>query len=251
MSKVIALVNQKGGVGKTTSTLNLATALTLLKKKVLMVDFDPQSSLTISNGIEPEQLQKTIYNALIEDIDIKNIIIKTDLLHFIPATIDLAAAEMELVSEVGREMRLKETLEPVLGEYDYILIDCPPSLGLLTINALTASDYVIVPMSPEYLALRGFGLLQNTIKKVKRLNKNIQLMGILVTMFDNRTLHHKEVIKELQKNYPVFKNMIKKSVKFPDSVLAGVSIHEFDKSFEGAKEYRQLAEEVIKWQPKE
>lgn len=248
MAQIIAMSNQKGGVGKTTSTLNLGVALTELGKKVLMIDLDPQASLTISIGLEPENLEKTIYNALVDDVDIKKLILFDELLYFIPSTIDLSAAEMELVSEVGREFRLREALDQVKDEFDYILIDCPPSLGLLTINALAACDFVIVPMAPEYLALRGFNLLEKTITKVKKLNKKLTLMGILVTLFDNRTTHHKDVVIELQKSYPVFNSMIKKSVKFPDAVLAGQPIMTFDRKFEGSIAYQELAKEVIAWQ---
>lgn len=248
MAQTIAMSNQKGGVGKTTSTLNLGVALTELGKKVLMIDLDPQASLTISIGLEPENLEKTIYNALVDDVDIKKLILFDELLYFIPSTIDLSAAEMELVSEVGREFRLREALDAVKDEFDYILIDCPPSLGLLTINALVACDGVIVPMAPEYLALRGFNLLEKTMTKVKKLNKKLTLIGILVTLFDNRTTHHKDVVAELQKSYPVFNSMIKKSVKFPDAVLAGQPIMTFDGKFEGAVAYQELAKEVIAWQ---
>lgn len=248
MAQIIAVSNQKGGVGKTTSTLNLGVALTELDKKVLMIDLDPQASLTISIGLEPENLEKTIYNALVEDVDIKKLILFSGLLYFVPSTIDLSAAEMELVSEVGREFKLREALDKVKDEFDYILIDCPPSLGLLTINALVACDVVIVPMAPEYLALRGFNLLEKTIAKVKKLNKKLTLMGILVTLYDNRTIHHKDVVAELQKNYPVFNSMIKKSIKFPDAVLAGEPIMTYDRKFEGAVSYHELAKEVLSWE---
>ena len=248
MAQTIAVSNQKGGVGKTTSTLNLGVALTELGMKVLMIDLDPQASLTISIGLEPENLEKTIYNALIDDIDIKKLILFNELLYFVPSTIDLSAAEMELVSEVGREFKLRDAIDPVKEDFDYILIDCPPSLGLLTINALVACDVVIVPMAPEYLALRGFNLLEKTMAKVKKLNKKLTLMGILVTLYDNRTTHHKDVVAELVKNYPVFNSMIKKSIKFPDAVLAGQPIMTFDRKFEGAVSYQELAKEVIAWQ---
>ncbi len=248
MAQIIAVSNQKGGVGKTTSTLNLGVALTQLGMKVLMIDLDPQASLTISIGLEPENLEKTIYNALIDDVDINKLILFNELLYFVPSTIDLSAAEMELVSEVGREFKLRDALDPVKADFDYIIIDCPPSLGLLTINALAACDVVIVPMAPEYLALRGFNLLEKTMTKVKRLNKNLTLMGILVTLYDNRTTHHKDVVAELKNNYPVFDSMIKKSIKFPDAVLAGQPIMTFDSKFEGSISYQELAKEVIAWQ---
>jgi chromosome partitioning protein len=248
MAQIIAVSNQKGGVGKTTSTLNLGVALTELGMKVLMIDLDPQASLTISIGLEPENLEKTIYNALIDDVDIKKLILFNELLYFVPSTIDLSAAEMELVSEVGREFKLRDALDPVKEDFDYILIDCPPSLGLLTINALVACDVVIVPMAPEYLALRGFNLLEKTMAKVKKLNKKLTLMGILVTLYDNRTTHHKDVVEELRKSYPVFDSMIKKSIKFPDAVLAGQPIMTFDRKFEGSVSYQELAKEVIAWQ---
>jgi len=249
MAQIIAVSNQKGGVGKTTSTLNLGVALTELGMKVLMIDLDPQSSLTISIGLEPENLEKTIYNALVDDVDIKKLILfDNEFLYFVPSTIDLSAAEMELVSEVGREFKLKEAIDPVKDEFDYVIIDCPPSLGLLTINALVACDVVIVPMAPEYLALRGFNLLEKTIAKVKKLNKKLTLMGILITLYDNRTTHHKDVVTELKKNYPVFNSMIKKSIKFPDAVLAGQPIMTYDKKFEGSISYQELAKEVIAWE---
>lgn len=248
MAQIIAVSNQKGGVGKTTSTLNLGVALTELNKKVLMIDLDPQASLTISIGLEPENIGKTIYNALVEGVDIRKLILFNDLLYFVPSTIDLSAAEMELVSEVGREFKLKDSLDEVKDDFDYILIDCPPSLGLLTVNALVACDVVIVPMAPEYLALRGFNLLEKTIAKVKKLNKKLTLMGILITLYDNRTLHHKDVVAELQKNYPVFKSMIKKSIKFPDAVLAGQPIMTYAPKFEGSASYQSLAKEVIAWE---
>ncbi|MBW9158944.1 ParA family protein [Clostridium sp. FP2] len=247
MAQIIAVSNQKGGVGKTTSTLNLGVALTELGMKVLMIDLDPQASLTISIGLEPENLEKTIYNALIDDVDIRKLILFNELLYFVPSTIDLSAAEMELVSEVGREFKLRDALDPVKADFDYILIDCPPSLGLLTINALAACDVVIVPMSPEYLALRGFNLLEKTMAKVKRLNKKLTLMGILITLYDNRTTHHKDVVAELRNSYPVFNSMIKKSIKFPDAVLAGQPIMTFDRKFEGSISYQELAKEVIAW----
>ncbi len=248
MAQVIAISNQKGGVGKTTSTLNLGVALTDLGMKVLMIDLDPQASLTISIGLEPENLEKTIYNALVEEEDIKKLILFDELLYFVPSTIDLSAAEMELVSEVGREFKLREAIEPVKDEFDYILIDCPPSLGLLTINALVACDVVIVPMAPEYLALRGFNLLEKTMTKVKKLNKKLTLMGILITLYDNRTTHHKDVVAELHRSYPVFHSMIKKSIRFPDAVLAGQPIMTYDPKFEGSVSYQKLAKEVIAWE---
>ncbi|MBW9146866.1 ParA family protein [Clostridium sp. CM028] len=248
MAQIIAVSNQKGGVGKTTSTLNLGVALTQLGKKVLMIDLDPQASLTISIGLEPENLEKTIYNALIDDMDIKKLILFNELLYFVPSTIDLSAAEMELVSEVGREFKLREALDPVREDFDYVLIDCPPSLGLLTINALVACDVVIVPMAPEYLALRGFNLLEKTMAKVKKLNKKLALMAILITLYDSRTTHHKDVVEELRKSYPVFHSMIKKSIKFPDAVLAGQPIMTYDRKFEGSVSYQELAKEVIAWE---
>ncbi|MBU3093760.1 ParA family protein [Clostridium sp. CF011] len=248
MAQIIAVSNQKGGVGKTTSTLNLGVALTQLGKKVLMIDLDPQASLTISIGLEPENLEKTIYNALIDDVDIKKLILFNELLYFVPSTIDLSAAEMELVSEVGREFKLREALDPVREDFDYVLIDCPPSLGLLTINALVACDVVIVPMAPEYLALRGFNLLEKTMAKVKKLNKKLALMAILITLYDSRTTHHKDVVEELRKSYPVFHSMIKKSIKFPDAVLAGQPIMTYDRKFEGSVSYQELAKEVIAWE---
>nr|WP_164952095.1 ParA family protein [Clostridium sp. FP2] len=180
-------------------------------------------------------------------MDIRKLILFNELLYFVPSTIDLSAAEMELVSEVGRDFKLRDALDPVKADFDYILIDCPPSLGLLTIIALAACDVVIVPMSPEYLTLRGFNLLEKTMTKVKRLNKKLTLMGILITLYDNRTTHHKDVVAELRNSYPVFNSMIKKSIKFPDAVLAGQPIMTFDRKFEGSISYQELAKEFIAW----
>lgn len=249
LGKVISISNQKGGVGKTTTSLNLTTALNKLGKKVLLLDLDPQSSLTIAIGLEPENVTYSLYNALIQDVDIKKLILKDEagLFHFVPGSLDLSIAEQELITVIGRESKVKDALDPVINDYDFVVIDCPPSLGLLTINALVASDYVIAPTSPEYLAIRGFNLLEQTMAKIKKLNRNIELLGILFTLYDNRTTHHKDAVAEMKKSYPVFNQFIKRSVKFPDSMAAGLPIQEFDGNFEGALAYDKLAEEVIEW----
>jgi len=245
---VISIANQKGGVGKTTTSLCLTVALNKLGKKVLLLDMDPQSSLTVAIGLEPETIKSTLYNALVQEMDIKKLILKDDvgLFNFVPCSPDLSLAEQELISIFGRETRLKESIQPVLDEYDFVIIDCPPSLGVLTINALVASDYVIAPMSPEYLAIRGFSLLTDTMSKIKKMNANIKLLGILFTLYDSRTTHHKDAVIEMTKSYPVFIEKIKRSVKFPDAMAAGLPIQEFDSNFEGAAEYDRLAVEVLK-----
>ncbi|HYE12234.1 MAG TPA: AAA family ATPase [Patescibacteria group bacterium] len=242
--KIISVANQKGGVGKTTTTLNLGMALIEQGYKVLFIDLDPQASLTISIQLEPHTLNKTIYNVLKEENIKTAILADRDKFFFLPSNIDLAAAELELVSEIGRESKLKDALEPIKNEYDYVLIDCPPSLGLLSVNAFVASDYVIIPMACEYLALRGYNLLQNTIKKVSRLNPKIEIMGVLPTMYQN-TIHHKEILEELRSNHKVFSTIIKRSIKFSDCILAGVGMNEFDKEI--AEYYNQLAQEVINY----
>ncbi len=250
-ARVISMVNQKGGVGKTTSTVSLGAALAGYGRKVLLVDFDPQGALSVALGLSPHDVELTVYDLLARpDCHVGDVIVGTEVegLDLLPSNIDLSAAEVQLVSEVGREQVLARALAPVLGEYDIILIDCQPSLGLLTLNALAASDEIIIPMQAEYFALRGVALLEDTVTKVvSRINPRVRIMGVLATMYDPRTLHSREVLESVQRHFgdTVFKTVITKTVKFPDSAVAGEPITAYAPSSSGAQAYRQLAREVI------
>jgi chromosome partitioning protein len=246
---VTAVVNQKGGVGKTTTTFNLGVGLQRLGRRVLLVDLDPQASLSASAGVPIAHLTTSVYQALLdENVDPLPIIHQTlsgvDLL---PATIDLAAAEVELVNMTLRELVLRDLLTKLRPRYDHILIDCPPSLGLLTINALAAADRVIIPLQCEFLATRGLTLLLRTLAKVQsRLNRHLRVAGILPTMFDGRTTHANEVLQELRANFPgqVFDVVVKNSVRVKESPAAGLSIFDYDHNHDVARAYMQLAQEV-------
>ena len=248
---VIALCNQKGGVGKTTTAINLGAALVETGRKVLLVDFDPQGSMTVGLGVNAYELEQSIYHVLMDrEIGIKDIVMQTaiDGLDLAPSNIDLSAAEMRLVTEVGREQVLSRVLKPILHDYDVILIDCQPSLGLLTVNALTAADGVLVPLECEYFALRGVALLKDTIEKVRdRTNDELQIIGLLGTMYDSRTLHGKEVLQTLVEGWGdlVFHTVIRRTVKFSDSTVAGEPITEYATNSPGSASYRQLAREVL------
>lgn len=248
---VIAMCNQKGGVGKTTSVINLGAALVETGRKILLVDFDPQGSLTVGLGFNAHEMDQSIYHLLMDrDLGIKDILLKSSIpgLDLVPANIDLSAAEMRLVSEVGREQALARVLHPVLHDYDFILIDCQPSLGLLTVNALTAANGVIIPLECEYFALRGVALLKETIEKVReRTNFGLEIIGLLGTMFDGRTLHSREVMHTLVEGWgdTVFHTVIRRTVKFADSTVAGEPITEYAARSAGADAYRQLAKEVL------
>jgi chromosome partitioning protein len=250
-ARVIALCNQKGGVGKTTSAINLGAALAELGRRVLLVDFDPQGALSAGLGVQPHQLDRTTYNLLMErSVGIDDVRLKTAVpgIDLLPSNIDLSAAEIQLVTEVAREQTLARALAPVVPEYDYVLIDCQPSLGLLTVNALTASHGVIIPLECEFFSLRGVALLIDTIEKVQqRLNPDLKLDGILATMYDGRTLHGREVFARVLEAFgdTVFDTVISRTVRFPETTVAGEPITSWAPNSLGAKAYRNLAREVI------
>ena len=250
-ARVISMCNQKGGVGKTTTTINLGASLAEYGRKVLLVDFDPQGSLSVGLGLNPQRMDLTIYNLLMQrDVTLDDVVLPSGVpgMDLLPSNIDLSAAEVQLVHEVGREQTLQRVLAPAIEQYDVILIDCQPSLGLLTVNALTASDGVIVPLECEYFALRGVALLKTTIDKVQeRLNPKLQVDGVLGTMFDGRTLHGREVMERLVEAWgdTVFHTVIRRTIKFSDSTVAGEPITNYASSSAGAESYRQLAKEVL------
>ena len=250
-ARVISMVNQKGGVGKTTSTVSLGSALADYGRKVLLVDFDPQGALSVALGMNPNEMDLSIYNLLTQsDCHIGDVIVNTRVpgLDLVPSNIDLSAAEVQLVTEVGREYALQRVLVPIIEDYDIVLIDCQPSLGLLTLNALTASTEVIIPMETEYFALRGVALLKDTIDKVvSRLNPELRILGVLPTMYNPRTLHGREVLESVTGAFgdTVFSTTINRTMKFPDSAVAGEPITTFAPSSSGAQAYRRLAREVI------
>lgn len=250
-ARIIAMANQKGGVGKTTTTINLGAALAEYGRRVLLVDFDPQGALSVGLGANPHNLDLSIYNVLLQDdVTVEDVLIKTNVagLHVLPANIDLSAAEIQLVTEVAREMALARVLRPVRNDYDFILIDCQPSLGLLAINALTCSHGVLIPLECEFFSLRGVALLLDTIDKVReRLNFDLELEGILATMYDSRTTHSRQVLQRVVEAFgdKVYQTVITKTVKFPESTVAGAPITTLDPASSGARNYRQLAREVI------
>ena len=249
-ARIIAMCNQKGGVGKTTTAINLASALAGYGRKVLVVDFDPQGALSAGLGVVAHDI-KTIYDLMVEkDLNVEEVIVKTNVknLDVIPANIDLSAAEVQLVNEVAREQILARILRPILGNYDVIIIDCQPSLGLLTVNALTAAHGVLIPLNCEFFALRGVALLIETIEKVRdRLNPAIKLDGILATMYDPRTLHAREVVERLYEAFgdQVFDTIVNRTVKFPDATIAALPITEFAPTSDAAEYYRTVARELV------
>jgi chromosome partitioning protein len=249
-ARVISMCNQKGGVGKTTTTINLGASLAEFGRKVLLVDFDPQGSLSVGLGLNPHEIDLTVYNLLMDrDVTLYDVVVPSGVpgMDLLPSNIDLSAAEVQLVHEVAREQTLQRVLAPAIEFYDVILIDCQPSLGLLTVNALTASDGVIVPLECEYFALRGVALLKTTIDKVReRLNPRLEIDGVLGTMFDGRTLHSREVMDRLVQAWgdKVFHTVIRRTVKFSDSTVAGEPITSYASASQGADSYRQLAKEV-------
>jgi len=250
-ARIIAMCNQKGGVGKTTSTINLGAALAEVGRRVLLVDFDPQGALSVGLGINPHELDETVYNLLMQrNANIHEIIRPTPVegMDLLPANIDLSAAEVQLVGEVAREQVLSRVLRPVLDDYDVVLIDCQPSLGLLTVNALTAAHGVIIPLECEFFAMRGVALLVETIDKITdRLNPRLQVDGILATMYDSRTLHSREVVRSVVDHFgdQVFHTVISRTVKFPDASLAAEPITTYASQHGAATAYRQLARELI------
>jgi chromosome partitioning protein len=248
LARVIALANQKGGVAKTTSTVNLAAALTERGERVLVIDLDPQSNLTMSQGFDPERLERTIYDVLVHKLPIEQVVQRNEF-DVAVASIDLAGAELALSAMIGRERALEKALLPVRSEYDHILIDTPPSLGLITINALTAADGVIVPVQCEYLSLRGLVQLEATLAMIREnLNPRVRIVGILPTMFDSRLLHAQEAIEILIENFgdTVFKTRIRKTVRYAEAPVKGQSVLRYDPRGTAAQAYRDLAEEVVR-----
>ena len=255
MARVISIANQKGGVGKTTTAVNLSACLAERGKKVLLIDIDPQGNATSGLGIEVHE-DKSIYNVLVDDMDIAETVVHTMVkkLDVCPANINLAGAEIELVSMVSRENRLKDAVEKVKENYDYILIDCPPSLGLITLNAFTASDSVLVPIQCEYYALEGLGQLINTIKLVqKRLNQDLIVEGVILTMYDARTNLSTQVAREVEKYFgnKVFQTIIPRNIRLSEAPSHGLPITLYDNESKGAETYKKLAKELIKLTEKE
>jgi chromosome partitioning protein len=246
-AKVIAFANQKGGVAKTTTTLNLAAAFVEEGHRVLCVDMDPQGNLTMSQGIDPDALEQSMYDVLVHDLPIREVIKRREV-DVACASIDLAGAEIAMSTKIGRERSLDKALRPIHEDYDFVCIDTPPSLGLLTINALTAADKVIVPVQCEYLSMRGLIQLQNTLAMIQEnLNPDVDIAGILPTMVDTRTLHAKEAIEILEENFGdrVFGARIRKTVRFAEAPVKGMSVLKYDPTGTAADAYRQLAKEVL------
>jgi chromosome partitioning protein len=244
---VIAFANQKGGVAKTTTTLNLAVAFAESGYKVLCIDLDPQGNLTMSQGIDPDKVEKSLYDVLVNDMPISEIIVEREI-DIAVASIDLAGAEIAMSTKIGRERSLEKALKEVSGYYDFVCIDTPPSLGLLTINALTAANKVIVPVQCEYLSMRGLVQLQNTLKMIQEnLNPAVKIEGILPTMLDTRTVHAKEAVEILEENFGdlVFKSRIRKAIKFAEAPVKGASVLKYDSGSAAANYYRELAKEVL------
>lgn len=250
-TRVIAIINQKGGVGKSTTAVNLAASLSEQNRKVLLIDFDPQGNSTSGFGIEKEELEACVYDALLNDMPLEELIHKTccKKVFIVPATIQLAGAEIELVSAMARETRLKELIEPIKDDFDFIFIDCPPSLGLLTINALAAADSVLIPIQCEYYALEGVTKLLESMRMVKsRINRNLDTFGVLLTMYDSRTSLANQVVEEVRAYFgdTTFKTLIPRTVKLSEAPSFGMPIIQYAPNNKGAKAYVNLAKEVIR-----
>jgi chromosome partitioning protein len=246
-AKIIAFANQKGGVAKTTTTLNLAVAFKEQGLRVLAIDLDPQGNLTMSQGLNPDSIERSMFDVLVHRLPMTEILAQAEI-DVAVSSIDLAGAELALSSMIGRERALEKALDGIKDEYDYVLIDTPPSLGLLTINALVAADAVVVPVQCEYLSLRGLVQLENTLAMIREnLNPNVRILGILPTMFDRRTLHSREAVEILRENFGdlVFNTKIRKTVRYAEAPVKGMSVLTYDPSGEAAEMYRDLAKEVL------
>jgi chromosome partitioning protein len=245
--EVFVFANQKGGVAKTTTTLNLAVAFAESGYRVLCIDLDPQGNLTMSQGIDPDKVEKSLYDVLVNDVPISEVIVKREI-DIAVASIDLAGAEIAMSTKIGRERTLEKALKEVNADYDFVCIDTPPSLGLLTINALTAANKVIVPVQCEYLSMRGLVQLQNTLRMIQEnLNPEVRIEGILPTMLDTRTIHAKEAVEILEENFGdlVFRSRIRKAIKFAEAPVKGASVLKYDSGSSAANYYRELAKEVL------
>ncbi len=249
MGRTIAVVNQKGGVGKTTTAVNLTAALTEAGKKVLLCDFDPQANATSGLGLDKKKLKKSVYDVIINDAPVSEAIVSTKFGDVLPASADLAGAAVELISMEAPNLRLKNALNKVADQYDVIFIDCPPSLELLSINALAAADSILIPVQCEYYALEGLADLMNTLRLVKkRINPNLEIFGVALTMFDGRTNFSTQVAQEVRRHFPgkVFASVVPRNIRLAEAPSHGLPVNAYDKSSRGAAAYRSMAEEIIK-----